>query len=147
MNTSLKYALLAAGVVVGGVIVYKVLAPTPQKAVAPPVTQYPPPLRPPPAGASGRDIEMGVATWTRETAARAANIIAAEWNAMGEPKWDPQAEVELAWAAANEIWPQGSWPTNPVQSNLFLQSADPGTPVWGNLLTLAQDQLGYRPIT
>lgn len=144
MNASLKYALLTAGVVAGGVIVYRVLAPT-AKAVAPPVTQHRPPMRPPPAGASARDIEMGVPTWTRETAAHAADIIAAEWTAMDEPEWDPQ--VELAWAAANEIWPQGSWPTNPVQSNLFLQSEDPGRPVWGALLALAQDQLDYRPIT
>lgn len=147
MEIKLWHVLVAAGVVgVGGYAAYRLIAKAPPTTGSLGTHQFlPPSLLPPPRGPGQIGVSQPV--WDPESAAAAADIIAAVYEDMGNPDYDPQVVVELAFDAANELWPSWSWPTNEAQSALFLQSNDLGRGVWANLIYMAQQQVGYRPIT
>lgn len=148
MQITTKHVLIGLGITAvvagGGYAIWKMTRPE-----APTIPLPPGRLPPPPQGPGGGPGEIGMRapTWSVDASVMAVNIIADEYEKRGRPPYDPQMVIEIAFVAASEIWPQWSWPMNVNQSNLFLQSNDPGAIVWSNLIALTQDQLGYRPIT
>lgn len=112
------------------------------------VGPYPPPPVPPTPPVGPSDVGVpSQPTWDADIAADAAEIMAEEYAAMGEPSYSYARAVELAGIVAEALFPGWSWPQNLQQSNAFLQSDDPARPVWNNLVDLAQIQMGYRPVT
>lgn len=143
MEIKLKHVLGAVAVLGGGgYILYRVL--TPEVSTDPAIAE-PTPTPTVPTGPGGIGVQQPV--WNEGTAERAAQIIVAKHVEMGSPEYSGGRTVELAWTAANEIWPFWNWPTNVDQSNVFVQSDDLGVEAWDNLLAMAQDQLGYVPVT
>jgi hypothetical protein len=142
MEIKLKHVLIGAGILTAaGALVYVALRPDEAKAMPSPT---PGPSPAPPRGPG----EIGVThpVWSRQAATQAAAIMADIHAEMGSPGYDPNnpnTAIELAWTTASEMWPNWSWPTTPTQSALFVQSADLGRPVWEQLVTMAQIQLGY----
>lgn len=142
MEIKLKHVLIATGVVVTGVVGWRLLRTEPKIQVEG-ADPFPRPLTPPPR----KEVTAAYPVWDRTSSSRAAEIMVDIYDQMGRPPYDSETVAELAWEAANEIWPDWNWPTTAMQSSMFLQSQDLGLPVWEELTALAQAQLGYRPVT